>query len=66
MSDPLEHNDILGVASNSRNRRIRWRAGAECGYELFEEGIDFDGLTLTIEVSGQEDALAMIEAIKSI
>ena len=30
MSDPLEHTDIVGVTSNSRNRRIRWRAGPEC------------------------------------
>lgn len=66
MSDPLESTDIIGVASNSRNRRIRWRAGPECGDELFEDGVEFDGLTLTVEVSGEEDALAMIEAIRAI
>lgn len=63
MSDPLEENDITGVTSTSRHRRVRWRAGMECGDELFEDGVDFDGLTLTIEVGGKEDALAMIEAI---
>lgn len=63
MSDPLEHADICGVTSTNRFERVRWRAGAECGDELFEDGVEFDGLTLTIEVAGKEDALAMIEAI---
>ncbi|MBO9459011.1 hypothetical protein [Labrenzia sp. R5_0] len=65
MADELEDREMTGVISNSRNRAIRFRAGSECG-ELFEEDVEFDGLTLTVEVSGKEDALAMIEAIKSI
>lgn len=66
MSDPLEERTISGVIYNSRHQRIRWMAGMECGEGLFEDGIEFDGLTLTIEVSGRDDALAMIRAIENI
>lgn len=66
MSDPLHQRTISGAFYNSRNDRIRWTAGQECGEDLFEEGVEFDGLTLTVEVSGRDDALAMIKAIEAI
>ena len=64
MSDPLEHRDIAGVIQTSRHERVRYRAGSESG-EVFVQGEDFDGLTLTIEVAGRDDALAMIRAIEN-
>lgn len=64
MADDLDDTEMTGVISTSRHGAVRWRAGHECG-ELFEEGQDFDGLTLTIEISGKADALAMLEAIKN-
>ena len=66
MSDPLHERTISGAIYNSRNERIRWTAGMECGEGLFEDGVEFDGLTLTIEISGRDDALAMIQAIENI
>lgn len=63
MSDPLHDKDIAGLTHTARHERVRWRAGQECGEGLFEDGVEFDGLTLTIEISGEADALAMIEAI---
>lgn len=66
MSDPLEERTIRGAIYNSRNRRIRWAAGQHCGDGLFEDGVEFDGITLTVEVSGRDDALAMIRAIEAI
>mgnify|MGYP000628009055 CR=1 FL=1 len=66
MSDPLHERTISGSIHNSRHQRIRWTAGQECGEDLFEEGVEFDGLTLTVEVSGRDDAFAMIKAIEAI
>jgi hypothetical protein len=64
MADYLDDHEITGTISTSRHREVRYRAGHECG-DLFEEGDEFDGFTLTIEVSGRDDALAMLEAIKN-
>jgi len=64
MSDPLGYKDVTGTISTERHRAVRFRAGMECG-DCFEEGVEFDGYTLTIEVSGEADAMAMIEAIKA-
>tara|TARA_R110002051_G_C8754381_1_gene500681 strand:+ start:2995 stop:3210 length:216 start_codon:yes stop_codon:yes gene_type:complete len=61
--DALEHKDVTGTISTDRHRTVRFRAGSEYG-DLFEENVEFDGYTLTIEVSGEADALAMIEAIR--
>lgn len=66
MSDPLHERTISGAIYNSRHERIRWTAGQECGEDLFEDGVEFDGLTLTIEVSGRDDALEMLKAIEAI
>lgn len=63
MSDPLEWKDVTGTISTDRHSAVRFRAGAECG-DVFEEDVEFDGYTLTIEVSGESDALAMVEAIR--
>ena len=63
--DRLEDTEIRGTISNGRNRSIRFRAGHESG-DIFEQDVDFDGYTLTVEVSGEDDALTMIEAIKGI
>ena len=62
MSDPLYNTEISGTISTGRHRVVRYRAGHECG-ELFEEGQEFDGFTLTIEVSGHDDAMAMLRTI---
>lgn len=64
MADPLDDTEITGTISTSRHAVVRYRAGHECG-DLFTEGDDFDGYTLTIEVSGAADALAMLEAIRN-
>lgn len=64
MPDPLDAAEITGTISTSRHPVVRYRAGHECG-DLFAEGDDYDGFTLTIEVSGAADALAMLEAIKN-
>lgn len=63
--DALETKDVTGAISTPRHSRVRFRAGSECGEGLFEDGIEFDGYTLTIEVSVETDALAMIDAIKA-
>jgi hypothetical protein len=64
MSDPLDHTEITGTISTPRHAAVRFRAGHECG-DLFAEGDEYDGFTLTIEVSGLDDAMAMLEAIRS-
>lgn len=64
MADFLDHNGITGTISTSRHREVRWRTGHESG-DVFVEGEEFDGFTLTIEVSGRDDALEMLEAIKN-
>jgi hypothetical protein len=63
MADRLYDTELTGTISTPRHGTVRYRAGFESG-DLFEEGDNFEGLTLTIEVSGQDDALAMIKAIK--
>ena len=62
MADNLDDTEITGTISTSRHRDVRYRIGRESG-DLFEEDQDFDGITLTIEVSGRDDALAMLKAI---
>lgn len=64
MADFLDTGEITGTISTSRHREVRFRAGHQSG-DLFVEGEEFDGFTLTIEVSGRDDALAMVEAIKN-
>jgi len=64
MADPLDEDEITGTLSTSRHPVVRYRAGFESG-ELFAEGDDYEGFTLTIEVSGAADALAMLEAIRN-
>ena len=63
MSDYLDDHEITGTISTARHAVVRYRACHESG-DIFEEGDDYDGLTLTIEVSGRDDALAMLEAIR--
>jgi len=64
MSDPLMERDETGTISTSRHREVRYRASWRFG-DILGADQDFDGLTLTIEVSGHEDAMAMIEAIRA-
>ena len=64
MADPLFDSELTGTIRTTRHAQVRYRAGHESG-DLFEEGDEFDGLTLTIEISGIEDARAMIEAIEA-
>jgi hypothetical protein len=64
MTDPLDNDEITGTLSTSRHAVVRYRAGHESG-ELFAEGDEYDGLTLTIEISGAADAMAMLEAIRN-
>jgi len=64
MADALDHIEITGTISTSRHRAVRFRAGQESG-EIFGEGVEYDGFTLTIEVDGKDDALAMLEAIRN-
>jgi hypothetical protein len=64
MADPLDHTEVTGTISTPRHAAVRFRAGHECG-DLFTEGDEFDGFTLTIEVSGFADAMAMVEAIRA-
>lgn len=64
MGDPQHDwpDEITGAIATPRHPVVRWRSGHECG-DLFAEGDDYDGHTLTVETSGHADALAMIEAI---
>ena len=64
MSDYLDDHEITGTISTARHAVVRYRAGHESG-DIFEADVDYDGFTLTIEVSGRDDALAMLEAISS-
>lgn len=52
-----------GTISTARHAVVRYRIGHDSG-DTFGAGSDYDGFTLTIEVSGRDDALAMLEAIK--
>ncbi|AKG94540.1 hypothetical protein Shpa_29 [Paracoccus phage Shpa] len=61
MTDPRD-TEMTGTISTARHQVVRYRAGHESG-DLFEEGQDFDGLTLTIEVADAADARAMLNAI---
>lgn len=42
---------------------LRFRLGDECG-DVFEEGDDFDGLTLTVEVRDEAEGRRLIEALR--
>jgi hypothetical protein len=64
MADPLDHTEVTGTIRTPRHAKVRFRAGHECG-DLFTEGDEYDGFTLTIEVSGLADAMAMVEAIRA-
>lgn len=64
MADYLDGHEITGTISTERHEVVRYRAGHESG-DIFEEDVDYDGFTLTIEVSGHDDALAMLDAIRS-
>ena len=58
----LHDTEMTGTISTARHQVVRYRAGHESG-DLFEEGQEFDGLTLTIEVADVADARAMLDAI---
>lgn len=60
----LHDEEMTGTISTARHQVVRYRAWHESG-DLFEEGQDFDGLTLTIEVADAADAQAMLDAISS-
>ena len=60
----LHDTEMTGTISTARHQVVRYRAGHESG-DLFEEGQDFDGLTLTIEVADAADAQAMLDAISA-
>lgn len=62
--DPLFDDEMTGTIRTARHPVVRYRAGHESG-DLFEEGQDYDGLTLTIEVSGKADVQAMLDAISA-
>lgn len=51
MSDPT-----LTIPIDMHGRR--WRIGDDCG-EVFDEGEDYDGLTLTIELRSEAEADAV-------
>lgn len=42
---------------------LRYRLGNECG-DVFAEGDDFDGLTLTVEVRDEAEGRRLIEALR--
>lgn len=63
MGDYLDNAEITGTISTTRHAMVRYRIGSDCG-DTFGADSDYDGLTLTIEVSGRDDALAMLEAIR--
>lgn len=44
---------------------LRYRLGLECG-DLFEEGDEFDGLTLTVECRDDADGQRMIAALREV
>lgn len=63
MLHDLQQHEMAGTTRTPRHAAVRFRAGPQCG-ELFAEGVEFDGLTLTIEISGYADAEAMLQAIR--
>lgn len=62
MIDPLFDADMTGTIATSRHEAVRYRAGPSYG-ETFSEDEHYDGLSLTLEVSGTADAEAMLAAI---
>ena len=55
--------DISGAIRTNRHARVRYRFGQECG-EVFAEGEDYDGPTLTIECADWNEAKDMLAAIR--
>jgi hypothetical protein len=49
---------ILAPDGHERHFRVGWEHG-----ELFAEGVDVDGLTLTIEVASLEEGADIVELI---
>jgi hypothetical protein len=62
MTDEPDDDEITGTITTPRHEAVRYRIGQESG-NVFTEDEEFDGLTLTIEVSGRRDAMAMLRAI---
>lgn len=62
MSDwPHERSGTL-ICPDGNERH--WRVGNACG-EVFAEDVDFDGLTLTIEVASEKDGIALVRLIEA-
>jgi len=62
MTNDLEQRPLAGKVSTPRHSAVLWRAGSDWG-ELFEDGVEYTGLTLTIEIRSYADAMAMLAAI---
>lgn len=58
----MRKHEVMNWISNSRHEVIRFRAGMECG-ELFEKGVEYDGLTLTIGIASIDEAKHFLQAI---
>lgn len=54
--------DITGRLTPHRGRRNRYRIGEESG-DIFEEDDEFDGMTLTVEVHSDAEAMRMVETL---
>jgi hypothetical protein len=62
MTHDLEQNPLAGTIATRRYPAVRWRAGSDWG-EIFEAGVDYTGLTLTIEIADHADAMALLAAL---
>lgn len=56
--------DIAGTIIKANGLETLYRIGADCG-EVFFEGHHFDGLTLVIAVTSEEEARTMLAAIEA-
>jgi len=54
--------EIKGLVAPPTDTLCRYRIGREVG-EVFGEGDDYDGLTLTIEIDTVDQGLAFVAAI---
>lgn len=57
--------EVTGLILGPHGRSVRYRIGRESG-DVFSEGEEFDGLTLTIEVPSLEGAQTLVAKMNSI
>lgn len=59
----MAEQEITGLVAPLPDTLCRYRIGREIG-EIFDEGDEYDGLTLTIEIDTVDQGLAFVAALR--